>query len=269
MVDTNHSIDSSRRTLLGTLGFAGVAATTGLPSTTAADETNEDHVKDESNKNDDRDGITDRPQYELPSLLYDYGALEPHITERIMELHHAEHHQDYVDGANEAIAEMETMREQGNFEGLRAAKRDLSFNLSGHVLHSIFWENMTPDGGGAPNGELATALEERFGSFDAFVSEFSETAEQVQGPGWAILEYDHAAETLLITQAEKHNHFVVQGATPLLVLDVWEHAYYLQYENEREEYITEWWNVVDWQDVQRRYEYVSSAEIPISHADQE
>ncbi len=193
-------------------------------------------------------------QYQLPDLPYDYDALEPHIDARIMELHHDKHHQGYVDGANAALDRLEGMRSSGDFGAVKAVKRDLSFNLSGHVNHTVFWENMSPDGGGEPSGELADRIEADFGSFDGFREDFAAAAKGVEGSGWGMLVHDQLGDRLLVIQAENHNNRAVQGSTPLLVCDVWEHAYYLQYENGRGEYVDAFWNVVDWDDVARRYE---------------
>jgi Fe-Mn family superoxide dismutase len=192
--------------------------------------------------------------YELPDLPYGYDALEPHIDARIMELHHDKHHQGYVDGANAALEKLESMREGGDFGDTRAVKRSLAFNLSGHVNHTVFWENMSPDGGGEPGGELADAIEGDFGSVEGCMSDFSAAAKNVEGSGWGMLVYDHVGDRLLVTAAENHQNQHASGATPLLVLDVWEHAYYLQYENNRGEYVDNFWNVVDWDDVARRYD---------------
>nr|WP_049972638.1 superoxide dismutase [Haladaptatus cibarius] len=200
-------------------------------------------------------------QYELPPLPYDYDALEPHIDQRIMKLHHDKHHQGYVDGANKALKTLSQMRQAGDFEEVKAVKRDLSFNLSGHVNHSVFWENMSPNGGGKPDGDLASAIQSDFGSFNAFKDEFAAAAENVEGSGWGMLVYDHLAEKLLTIQAENHNNRAIQGATPLLVLDVWEHAYYLQYENDRGSYIDAFWQVVNWDDVATRYQHAHNAEL--------
>ncbi len=194
--------------------------------------------------------------YELPPLPYDYDALEPHIDERIMELHHDKHHQGYVDGANSALDKLESMRSGSDFTEIKAVKRDLSFNLSGHVNHTVFWENMHPDGGGEPGGALADQIDEDFDSFDAFKQDFTEASKGVEGSGWGMLVHDAVADKLMVIQAENHNNIAVQGSTPLLVLDVWEHAYYLQYENNRGEYVDAFWNVVNWDDVAERYDAV-------------
>jgi Fe-Mn family superoxide dismutase len=239
------SIAPTRRTVLQTLGLtAGLASlgTTGaLGATTEQAET--------------------KAEYKLPSLPYDYDALEPHIDEQIMRLHHDEHHQGYVDGANKALKKLAQMRKQGQFEGIKHLKRDLSYNLSGHILHSIFWQNMSPKGGGTPSGALADAIDRDFGSVDAMRQAFAAAATNVADSGWGMLVYDHLADQLLVTQAENHNDLAIQGATPLLVVDVWEHAYYLQYTNNRGKYISNWWNVVNWDDVAARYQAVSEDDL--------
>ncbi|MFC7214910.1 superoxide dismutase [Saliphagus sp. GCM10025334] len=225
-----------RRTVLQTLG---IAAGTAILGSTTSGVSADDH---------DADSQT-QMTYELPELSYDYDALEPHIDERIMELHHSKHHQGYVDGANEALETFEEMRAGGDFEDIQAAKRDFSFNLSGHVNHVVFWETMSPNGGGDPNGELREALEADFGSIENFRAEFTAAAEGVEGGGWAMLFYDPLADGLVIGQLEGQNDLAHQGSVPILALDVWEHAYYLQYENDRSAYVEEWWNVVDWDGV--------------------
>ena len=200
-------------------------------------------------------------EYQLPDLPYDYDALEPHIDARIMELHHDKHHQGYVNGANSALETLQSMREGGDFGEIKGVKRNLAFNLSGHVNHTIFWNNMSPDGGGEPSGELTNAIEQNFGSTDGLVNEFSAAAKGVEGSGWGMLVYDHVGEGLLVTAAENHQNQQAQGATPLLVLDVWEHAYYLQYENNRGDYVDAFWNVVNWDDVAQRYEQARQLQI--------
>ena len=231
-----------------TVGGAGVASAHG---NSTDDGTTSDAVTHEN-------GL---PRYELPPLPYDYDALEPAIDAEIMRLHHDEHHQSYVDSANEALGTLERMRKNSEFSDIKSVKRDLSFNLSGHVLHTIFWENMSPDGGGGPSGDLANVIRKYFGTVENFKAEFSAAANNVEGSGWGLLIYDHLADMPLVTQAEDHNDLAVQGATPLLVLDVWEHAYYLQYKNNPEEYVNNWWDVVDWDDVTQRYETAQDAEL--------
>ncbi|SIQ95271.1 superoxide dismutase, Fe-Mn family [Haladaptatus litoreus] len=196
--------------------------------------------------------------YELPELPYDYDALEPTIDARIMELHHDIHHQGYVDGANAALDKLETMRDNDDWGDVKGVERNLAFNLSGHINHSVFWENMSPDGGGEPGGELADAMDEHFGGFDQFKSHFSAAAKGVEGSGWGMLVYDYVADKPIVTMAENHQNQSPM-AEPLLVLDVWEHAYYLQYENNRGEYVDNFWDVVNWDDVAERLDEAQSA----------
>ncbi len=195
--------------------------------------------------------------YELPDLPYSYDALEPSIDAHIMELHHDKHHQGYVDGANAALDKLESMRNSGEWGDVKGVERNLAFNLSGHINHSVFWENMSPDGGGEPGGNLADALDDQFGSFDDFKTNFSEAAKGVEGSGWGMLLYDHVAGIPIVSMAENHQNQSPM-ATPLLVLDVWEHAYYLQYENNRGEYVDNFWDVVNWDDVEERYDEAKS-----------
>lgn len=194
--------------------------------------------------------------YELPDLPYSYDALEPSIDARIMELHHDKHHQGYVNGANAALDTLEGMRENDEWGDVKGVERNLAFNLSGHINHSVFWENMSPDGGGEPGGNLADALDDQFGSFEEFKTHFSEAAKGVEGSGWGMLLYDHVADIPIVSMAENHQN-QSPLATPLLVLDVWEHAYYLQYENNRGEYVDNFWDVVNWDDVEERYDEAS------------
>jgi superoxide dismutase, Fe-Mn family len=244
-------IELDRRRVLQGLGLAGVGALAGAGAQgVGAEESGDDGPESDGGLA----GAYDDGEYTLPDLPYEYDALEPAISERIMELHHSAHHQGYVDGANAALEELEGMREEGDFEGIKRAKRDLSFNLSGHVNHAIFWQNMSPDGGGEPEGRLRDRIDEEFGSFDAFQSEFTESANQVESNGWAWLFYEPVADRLIVGQVESQNRLEHQRATPLLGLDVWEHAYYLQYENRRAEYTESWWDIVDWDGVAARFE---------------
>jgi Fe-Mn family superoxide dismutase len=194
-------------------------------------------------------------KYELPPLPYSYEALEPYISREIMTLHHTKHHQAYVTGANAALERLEKQRKGENPENVRGILRDLSFNLSGHKLHAVFWPNMAPSGkgGGTPGGSLADQINRDFGSFEAFKKQFSDAAKNVEAVGWAILTYDAESDTLLIYQVEKQNFMHPPDLPLILTLDVWEHAYYLQYKNDRASYVDSWWNVVNWDDVEKRF----------------
>jgi Fe-Mn family superoxide dismutase len=189
---------------------------------------------------------------ELPPLPYKYNALEPVISQKIMELHHDKHHKSYVDGANAALEKLEKYR-KGEIEiDVRATLRDLSFHMNGHVLHSIFWPNMKPpEENNKPGGKIGDLINKVFGSFESFKKEFSNAAKSVEGSGWAVLVKDEK-DNLYVFQIEKHNLMHVAGFKPLLVLDVWEHAYYLDYLNDRGKYVDNWWKVVNWDDVEKR-----------------
>lgn len=197
-------------------------------------------------------------KYELPPLPYKYDALQPYISEKIMTLHHTRHHQAYVNGANAALEKLEKARAGELQVDIRAVLRDLSFNLDGHKLHSIFWPNMAPPGrgGGTPGGKLADKIAQDFGSFEKFKQQFSEAAKTVEGAGWALLLYDPELDQLILTQIEKQNLMHVAEVPILLGLDVWEHAYYIDYGPDRATYVDRWWNVVNWSDVDARLEKV-------------
>ena len=192
--------------------------------------------------------------YTLPELGYDYAALEPAISGRIMELHHSKHHQAYVTGANNALAQLAEARDSGDLSNVNKLQKDLAFNLGGHVNHSIFWTNMSADGGDRPEGELAAAIDDAFGSFEKFQAHFTATAMGVQGSGWAILAWDTLGQQPIIVQLYDQQGNLPAGLVPLLMLDVWEHAYYLDYQNVRASYVTAFWGIVDWQNVAARFE---------------
>jgi len=192
--------------------------------------------------------------YTLPDLPYDYGALAPVIAGEIMELHHDKHHAAYVKGANDTLDRLAEARDENNFGGLVGLEKTFAFNLSGHVLHSIFWDNLSPDGGDRPDGELAAAIDEYFGSFDAFKAQLTTATAGVQGSGWGVLGFEPLSRRLIIEQVYDHHGNVGQGTTPLLVFDAWEHAYYLQYKNVRPDYVSELWKLVNWQDVSARFD---------------
>lgn len=191
--------------------------------------------------------------YSLPDLRYDYGALEPHCSGTILELHHARHHAAYVAGLNAVLEDLAAARAAGDFAGLAGLERAWAFHLAGHVLHSQFWENLSPDGGGEPGGDLAAALEEHFGGFAAFRAQMSAATVGVMGSGWGALCWEPVGRRLAVAQVYDHQDNLGPGSVPLLVIDAWEHAYYLQYQNRRADYVEAIWNVIDWDDVARRF----------------
>ncbi|PLS16399.1 superoxide dismutase [Bacillus sp. M6-12] len=190
----------------------------------------------------------------LPALPYPYNALEPVISEEIMRLHHDKHHKAYVDGLNKAEMMMQKARSSNDFDLLKHWEREAAFHGSGHYLHTIFWEIMSPKGGGTPKGVLLDQIEKDFGSFEAFKRHFSEAAKQVEGVGWALLVWSPRARRLEILQTELHMILTQWDTIPLLVLDVWEHAYYLQYKNNRGEYVDNWWKLINWPAVSNRFQ---------------
>ncbi|MEV0892547.1 superoxide dismutase [Promicromonospora sp. NPDC050262] len=192
------------------------------------------------------------PVYTLPDLPYDYAALEPHISGRIMELHHDKHHAAYVAGANAALDALAGARESGDLAAVNLHEKNLAFNLGGHTNHTVFWNNLSPDGGGEPTGELAAAIADQFGSFAAFQAHFAATATGIQGSGWAVLGWDSIGGRLLVFQLFDQQANVPLGITPLLMLDMWEHAFYLDYLNVKAEYVKAFWNLANWADVGAR-----------------
>lgn len=191
--------------------------------------------------------------YSLPELPYDYSALEPHYQAENLEIHHSKHHAAYVAGANTTVEKLQEVRRNGDYAGLVGLEKTLAFNISGHVLHSLFWESLAPDGGGRPEGELSAAIDEDFGSFEAFRAQLGQAALLVQGSGWGALAFEPLAGKLIVEQIYDHHANVAQGSVPLLVFDVWEHAYYLQYRNVRADFVEALWNVVSWPNVAERF----------------
>jgi Fe-Mn family superoxide dismutase len=195
--------------------------------------------------------------YVLPELAYDYGALEPYISGHIMELHHDKHHRGYVEGANRTLEQLAEARAQGKFDNVAALEQVLAFDASGHLLHSLFWQNLAPRAGGEPTGALGTAIQRDFGGFQAFKRQLSQTAATIMGSGWAALLWDTLSEQLMVVQLHDHQSRTIQGAVPVLVLDVWEHAYYLQYETAKAKYIDAVWNLWNWAAIGERYDTIS------------
>src|SRR6476661_5584857 len=190
--------------------------------------------------------------YTLPDLPYDYSALEPHISGRIIELHHDKHHAGYVKGANTALERLHDIRKKGDFSSISMLEKNLAFNVSVHVLHSVFWSNLSHDGGGESRGELAELIDATFGGFPAFRQQMTEAASTIQGAGWALASWEPVAGRLLIQQVYDHRGNHGQGTVPLLAVDAWEHAFYLQYESRKADYLAAIWDVVNWTDVSDR-----------------
>jgi Fe-Mn family superoxide dismutase len=192
--------------------------------------------------------------YTLPDLPYDYSALEPYISGKIMELHHDKHHMSYVTGANQAMEQIHEAASSGDVATVNQISKNLAFNLGGHKNHSIFWKNMAPASGQVPTGEFEAALIDRFGSVEGFKTYFSAVAAGVQGSGWAVLAWDTLGEQLVVVQLYDQQGNLPVSIIPVIMLDCWEHAYYLDYLNVRADYIKAWWNVLNWQDAGERFD---------------
>jgi superoxide dismutase, Fe-Mn family len=201
--------------------------------------------------------------YTLPDLPYDYAALEPHISGEIIELHHDKHHAAYVKGANDTLDKLAEAREKGDFGAIVGLEKTFAFHLSGHTLHTLYWQNLSGDGGDKPDGALAAAIDADFGSFDGFKGQLTQATATTQGSGWGVLSYDSLSSKLTVQQVQDHQGNVGIGTTPLLVFDAWEHAFYLQYKNVKPDYVNALWNIVNWADVAARYDAVSKAGIKV------
>jgi len=247
MTRTTASID--RRSAVGILGAIGATAIAGGAGTAGAQDVaraggSAAVLTPELLGWDEKTG-----QYVLPSLPYPNDALEPHIDAETMDIHRTKHHQAYVTGLNKALAELARARESGDFALVKHWSRELAFHGGGHVNHCLFWRMMAPPaqgGGGEPSGDLAAAIARDFGSFEKFSAHFQAAAGAVEGSGWAWLVHDRASGRLLIQQMEKQQNMLLTGCTPLLGIDVWEHAYYIKYRNRRAEYVKAFMNVANW-----------------------
>ena len=238
--------------LLGATALAQEKAPTGTVPKTP--ETGKDVIRDMLTQS------FSNGEYRLPKLPYGYEALEPHISTRHMQIHHDKHHQGYVNNLNKTVKSLSDLQASREIDMARLSglEKDLSFNAGGHVLHTLFWATMAPETGGQPKGALAEAINTDFTSFDVFKNYFSKTASGVKGSGWALLAYEPIGDRLMAFQVNDHDLKLSPGIQPLLPLDVWEHAYYLQYENNRDKFIEAWWNVVNWPAVNAYYEGVRS-----------
>jgi len=196
--------------------------------------------------------------YSLPKLLYGYGDLAPHMSEEQLRIHHMKHHQAYVNGANAILERFDKARKDGTDLDVKSALKELSWNIGGHLLHSLFWGNLAPagKGGGKPSKTLSTAIEKEFGSFERFKKEFTQAAVSVEGSGWAALSFCRQTKRPIIMQIEKHNTNIYPMFRILVVLDVFEHAYYIDYKNERAKFVDAFWNIVNWNEVNKRLEEV-------------
>lgn len=192
--------------------------------------------------------------YALPQLPYGYDQLQPYISKEQLTLHHQKHHQAYVNGANAIFERLDKARKEGTDFDVKATLKELSFHIGGHLLHSLFWANLAPSGkgGGKPSGNLGAAIEKEFGGFDRFRKEFSLAATSVEGSGWAALSLCRETNRPIVMQIEKHNTNVYPAFAILMVIDVWEHAYYLDYKNERAKFVDAFWNIVNWDEVDKR-----------------
>jgi Fe-Mn family superoxide dismutase len=194
--------------------------------------------------------------YTLPHLPYGYKALAPYISEVQLTLHHQKHHQAYVTGANAILEKLEKARRENADLDMKALLKELSFHLGGFRLHNMFWENLAPagvGGGGIPKGELAAAITAEYGNFERFKKEFTQAASSVEGSGWAVLTYCMNTGRLMMMQVEKHNVNLIPGYRILMALDLWEHAYYLDYKNDRAKFIDAFWHLVNWDAVDARF----------------
>jgi Fe-Mn family superoxide dismutase len=201
--------------------------------------------------------------YTLPELPYDYAALEPLYDAKLLELHHGSHHAAYVKGANQTLDKLAEARTKGDFAAINQLQKSLAFHLSGHLLHSLFWKNLSPKGGGSPDGELGAAIKEFFGSFDGFKKQLTEAAVNIQGSGWGALGWEPLGKRLVVEQVYDHQGNIGNGTVPLLVLDMWEHAFYLQYQTSKGEWVKAFWQIVNWPDASHRFATVRRLDLQL------
>ncbi len=201
-------------------------------------------------------------EYSLPDLPYDYGALEPHLSGEIIEPHHDKHHAGYVKGANTANEKLAEARSNAEFGPLTKLEKDLAFHTSGHVLHTLYWQNMSPDGGDKPDGALASQVDTDLGGFEGLKGQMSAAVASCQGSGWAVLGWDALGGRLTVQQVQDHQDNSVVSSVPIFVIDAWEHAFYLQYKNVKADYVDTFWNVANWADVGERFSKVQGLALP-------
>lgn len=205
-------------------------------------------------------GAAPRALYSLPPLGYSYDAFEPVLSSEIVELHYTAHHAAFVKGANKAVADLAEARSTGRYDAIAHLERNLAFHFSGHVMHSLLWRNLSPNGGGAPDAYLAEEIDRHFGSFRAFKAQLNAVC-MAQGSGWGVLSWDPLGRRLVIEQVYDHQSNVGRCSPPILVIDMWEHAYYLQFRNHKEDWLRAYWQLIDWQDAEHRFAAVRQAGI--------
>ena len=204
----------------------------------------------------EKKGMEQAKLYVLPKLPYDYAGLEPQMSKEQLTIHHDKHHQAYVNGANAILQKLDKARKENADLDVKSTLKELSWNVGGHLLHSLFWDNLAPasKAGGKPGGKLGDWLDREFGSFDRFKKEFTQAATSVEGSGWAALSRCPLTSRPLTMQIEKHNTNVYPSYKILMVLDVFEHAYYIDYKNDRAKFVEAFWNLVNWNEVNKRFE---------------
>ena len=203
------------------------------------------------------------PNYTLPELPYEHSALEPHYSAQVLELHHGKHHAAYVTGANATLDKLQAERDQEDFGAINQLEKNLAFHVSGHVLHSLFWKNLSPHGGGEPQGELSSAIDEYFGTFGKFREQLTQAAMGIQGSGWGALAWEPVGKRLVVEQVYDHQGNIGNGTLPILVLDMWEHAFYLQFKNVKGDWVKSFWEIVNWEDVGARFTGVRNVDLAL------
>ncbi len=204
-------------------------------------------------------------KFVLPELSYDYGALEPHISGKIMQLHHDKHHAAYVNGANTTLEKLHDARQKKDFGNIPLLEKQLAFHVSGHVMHSIFWQNLSPKGGGEPKGALLEQINKDFGDFASFKAQLTQATGTIMGSGWGALSWEPMSQRLITSQVYDHQSEAPQSAVHLMVIDAWEHAFYLQYENNKMKFFEAIWNIVNWDDVSQRYENAKKLDLALKN----
>lgn len=207
--------------------------------------------------------MTTNERYTLPSLGYELGALEPAYSAELLELHHGKHHQAYVNGANRTRADLVEARANSDFNMINQLQKNLAFNVSGHILHSMFWRNMSPNDQELPANALNDAINQSFGRLDSLRDQFLAAGVSIQGSGWAALSWEPVSRSLVVEQVHDHQGNIGNGTIPVLVMDMWEHAFYLQYRNEKKRWANAFWELINWQDVSERWQRLSNLDLSI------